>query len=75
MTLSSLMQTSIACAYFAYTDCPPGTYKEGSTCKSCPANSNTATYNMPICHCLRGFFRTTSEGPADACSCKPQYSH
>ncbi|XP_033620383.1 ephrin type-B receptor 6 isoform X4 [Fukomys damarensis] len=54
--------------------CPPGTYKAsaGNTpCSPCPARSQAPDPAAPICSCLQGFYRASSDPPDAPCTGPP----
>lgn len=51
--------------------CPGGSYKAlaaNAPCSPCPARSHAPDPAAPVCPCLKGFYRATSDPPEAACT-------
>ncbi|XP_027697066.1 ephrin type-B receptor 6 isoform X4 [Vombatus ursinus] len=63
----------------AYSDkacqaCPMGSFKAmagGSSCTPCPSRSHTTMPGAPMCPCLSGFYRSSSDPPEAPCTRPP----
>ncbi|XP_045420065.1 ephrin type-B receptor 6 isoform X1 [Lemur catta] len=54
--------------------CPRGLYKAqpgDAPCSPCPARSHAATPAAPVCPCLQGFYRASSDPPEAPCTGPP----
>ncbi|KAM9650930.1 ephrin type-B receptor 6 isoform 1-T2 [Trichechus inunguis] len=54
--------------------CPTGSYKASAgngPCSQCPARSHSPDPAAPVCPCLRGFYRASSDPPEAPCTGPP----
>ncbi|XP_075413880.1 ephrin type-B receptor 6 [Tenrec ecaudatus] len=54
--------------------CPPGSYKASAgtgPCSRCPAHSHAPDPAAPVCPCLPGFYRASSDPPGAPCTGPP----
>ncbi|XP_043824287.1 ephrin type-B receptor 6 isoform X1 [Dromiciops gliroides] len=54
--------------------CPMGSFKSmtgAASCMPCPSRSHTAMPGAPVCPCLSGFYRSSSDSPEAPCTGPP----
>ena len=53
-----------------FSACPAGKYRSDNdvTCQQCPGNTEMDRVGAPLCECLDGYYRATSEQPSTRCT-------